>query len=685
MTQEMARKSLSAGRPRLKMAEPGMIGNLRMKNRLMLAPMGTNYSTTDGISTERDKQYYVQRAIGGVSMIMTEAMVMTEDARNHRNSLCAFHDRFIPGLATLVEAIKQHDCHVFGQISHRGGLLKRSVLNMEPVGPSPWRNPNTGDSVRQLEVSEIIAIQKDFVRAARRLHKAGYDGVELHGANGYLFHQFFTPRVNKRTDTYGGSVENRSRLLLETVARIKDELPDWPLLVRVSCTEYIEDGYPVEDVVVLAQALEKAGVAALDLSGGTNESPELSRFCIQPPSMPRRCLEPYARRIKEAVTVPVIMAGRIITPEDAEGVLQEGSADYVSLGRALIADPYWPAKALGVIRTPIRECISCNVCFERLTLELDVSCVQNPMVGTEFETLDFAEPQILSPEGTPHGKRKRVLVLGAGVAGLEAARVAASCGHTVEVWEKADRPGGQIPLAMAAPDKEEVEPVWTYRWKQALSHGIPVRTGIDASASAIRNFKPDLVVVATGSGPRALTLTVSRGTAAPSILDAWTVLSDRNAIPDGAAVTIIGGGMVGIETADLLIQRGCRITIIEAAPTVAPAMARNNRVDILLRLAAAGVAILKNTQVAEVEDSALRLISQGETKKIPRDPYLVSAIGPASQRTIVPVLEKLGVEYALVGDALRPGDFLNAIRDAWMIGLSVGSPDLPSHTGTIQG
>ena len=426
--------------------QPGQIGNLRLKNRIVMAPMGTNYSTTDGLSTQRDCEYYAERARGGVAMIMTEAMIVTETARSHHNSLCCYHDRFIPGLARLVQGIKEHGSHVFGQINHRGALLRRAVLNMEPVGPSDWINPNTGDAVRALRVTEIHALQGLFVAAARRLWLAGYDGVEIHAGNGYLFQQFFTERVNQRTDQYGGTLQNRMRMLLETIDRVKQALPDLCLVVRLSASEFVEGGYTQDEIIALAQAVEQAGADAIDLSGGSNESPQLSKYCIQPPSFARGCLAPVAKPIKEAVKVPVFVAGRIVTPADAEAVLASGSADFVSVGRALYADPHWALKAFGEVKAPIRECIACNVCFERLTLEKDVSCVQNPMVGTEFEALEFAEPQLFAPPQTP---RKRVLVLGAGVAGIEAARVARGRGHEVEVWEKAQRVGGQIHLAVA--------------------------------------------------------------------------------------------------------------------------------------------------------------------------------------------------------------------------------------------
>lgn len=658
--------------------QPGQIGNLRLKNRIVMAPMGTNYSTTDGLSTQRDCEYYAERARGGVAMIMTEAMIVTETARSHHNSLCCYHDRFIPGLARLVQGIKDHGSHVFGQINHRGALLRRAVLNMEPVGPSDWINPNTGDAVRALRVPEIHELQGLFVAAARRLWLAGYDGVEIHAGNGYLFQQFFTERVNQRTDQYGGTLQNRMRMLLETIDRVKQALPDLCLVVRLSASEFVEGGYTQDEIIALAQAVEQAGADAIDLSGGSNESPQLSKYCIQPPSFARGCLAPVAKPIKEAVKVPVFVAGRIVTPADAEAVLASGSADFVSVGRALYADPHWALKAFGEVKAPIRECIACNVCFERLTLEKDVSCVQNPMLGTEFEALEFAEPQLFAPPQTP---RKRVLVLGAGVAGIEAARIARGRGHDVEIWEKAQRVGGQIHLAVAAPDKTEVQPVWDYRWSQLMEMKVPVKCGVDADAAMIKAFKPDFVVVATGSVPREAPIDTSALASDIAVMHAWDVFAAPERIAPGTSVTVIGGGMVGVEVADVLRLTGCDIQVLEMQATAANGMARNNKFELLERIAAAGVRMITQCRIESLSERHLTVkIGQTASTQLPVGQVLIFANGPRSNIDVVTAIEQVGIPYARVGDCHAPGDFLSAIRDGWMVGLGIDQQPFSGRT-----
>lgn len=653
----------------MELQKPGHIGRLRLKNRVVMAPMGTNYSTTDGLSTQRDRAYYAERARGGVAMIMTEAMVVTELARPHNNSLCCYHDRFIPGLASLVEAIKEHDCHVFAQLNHRGGLLRRSVLNMEPVGPSPWVNPNTGDPVRELRVPEIHEIQNLFVAAAKRLKVAGYDGVEIHAANGYLFQQFFTQRINRRNDQYGGSFENRSRFLLETIDRLRSALPDLSLIVRLSASEFVQDGYSNSEIIELAKAVEKAGVDAIDLSGGSNESPQLSKYCIQPPSFARGCLAPLAKPIKEAVQIPVLLAGRIVEAADAEAVLVSGSADFVSVGRALYADPHWCLKAFNEIKAPIRKCIACNICFERLTLEKDVSCVQNPMVGTEFEALPYAEPFLFrSVLKNP----KKVLVLGAGVAGLEATRVAKGLGHEVEIWEKSAQLGGQLQYAIAAPDKQDVQAVWDYRWEEIQTLQVPVLTNVEVTVAKIKAYAPHHIIVATGATKQKPPIDVSKVDGGIQVLHAWDVFENADRIPAEAIVTIIGGGMVGIELADLLRLKKCRIQVLEMQSSIANGMARNNKFELIERLQASGANLLTQCRIDKIEGHQIFYSEQdGDLKTLDIGCALIFSTGPKPNLDVLDIIKASSIPYELIGDCSGPGDFLSAIRDGWMVALSL--------------
>ncbi|HTE16165.1 MAG TPA: FAD-dependent oxidoreductase, partial [Burkholderiales bacterium] len=396
----------------------------------------------------------------------------------------------------------------------------------------------------------------------------------------------------------------------------------------------------------------------------------LSKYCIQPPSFPRGCLGPYAKPIKHAVNIPVLVAGRVVDPADGGKLLADGCADFISVGRALYADPHWCLKAFGKVKAPIRKCIACNVCFERLTLEKDVACVHNPVIGTEFEALEHAEPQLFPERKTK--TPRRVLVIGAGVAGLEAARAAAARGHHVEVWEKSDTVGGQMPLAMAAPDKIEVEPILSYRLGLLRELGVRIRTSMSATVAAIQAYAPDFAIVATGVVPRAHPFDVSQLANSVTVMHAWDALGDPSLLAVAKRLTIIGGGMVGAETADLFTLQGKQCTIVEILGTIAAGMARNNRMELVERLAARGTQMLTKVKVERAADNTLTLRSDdGAARDIDVGDVLIFATGPAPVRDVVPLLEQAGVEYELAGDCYRPGDFLSCLRDGWLAALSV--------------
>jgi NADPH-dependent glutamate synthase beta subunit-like oxidoreductase len=396
----------------------------------------------------------------------------------------------------------------------------------------------------------------------------------------------------------------------------------------------------------------------------------LSKYCIQPPSFARGCLGPYAKPIRQAVTIPVLVAGRVVDPADAEQLLADGCADFISVGRALYADPHWCLKAFGEVKAPIRKCIACNICFERLTLEKDVACVHNPVIGTEFEALEHAEPQLFPARQTK--TPQRVLVIGAGITGLEAARAAAARGHAVEVWEKSAQIGGQMPLATAAPDKMEVAPVLDYRLALVRELGVRIRTAMTPTVAALRAYAPDFAIVATGVQPRAHPFDVSQLDSVVRVMHAWDVLRDPSVLAAAKRVTIIGGGMVGAETADLLTLQGKQCTLVEMLATMASGMARNNRMELVERLAARGTQMLTRVKVERAAGTTLTLrADDGETRDIDVGDALVFATGPAPVRDVVPLLEEAGIDYELAGDCYRPGDFLSCLRDGWLAALSV--------------
>ena len=505
-------------------------------------------------------------------------------------------------------------------MNHRGALLRRSVLNMEPVGPSPWTNPNTGDAVRPLTVPEIAEIQKLFVASARRLEQAGYDGVEVHAGNGYLFQQFFTPRINKRTDAYGGSFDNRARLLLETIARVKDALPDFPLVVRLS-RERIHRRrlHAGGHRRACAGGSKRAGVVALDISGGTQRKPAAFQV-LHPAAVVSARL---SRAVFEAdqgggVDSGVRRRAGSSIRKTPKRCCASGSADFVSVGRALYTDPHWCLKAFGKLDAPIRKCIACNVCFERLTLEKDVACVHNPMIGTEFEALEYAEPQLV-PDAQARDPR-RVLVLGAGVSGIEAARVLAARGHAVEVWEKTAR-ARRADLRSRSPRPTSAK--WSrygrIAGRKCSRSNVPVRTGVAVTAEAIRAFAPDFVIVATGAHPRPCPFDTSRlELRSPSCMHG-TSSSRPERVAAGSAATIIGGGMVGMETADLLSARGVRCTVVEALASVAPGMARNNRMELIERVVARGTRIMTGASVIGAQGTSLELSGADGDDDVARD------------------------------------------------------------------
>ena len=420
---------------------PGKIGSLYLKNRIVMAPLGSRLTTENGGVTDDMIEFYSQRALGGVGAVTIEAMGISYPQAVGKPGHVRFcSDIYLPGHAKLVERIHERGAKAFAMLWH-AGINKGCLDGVMPVGPSAILNPNTGIVPHELTVEEIHGIINQFADAAVRAQLCGYDAVNIHGAHGYLISSFVSRATNHRTDEYGGSFENRIRFALEIVAAIRARVRrDFPIIVRINGDDFIQDGITLEEATQFAQALEKAGVDALDISAGVYGSIDTMIEPIQYDEGWKLYLPEHIRRY---VKIPVFGVGVIHSPEVAEKALADGAVDFVAIGRELLCEPQW-ANKVQAGETHFPRCIGCNACFERIGKNLPLRCAINPLAGRELH------------EPAPAEHPKRIAVAGAGAGGVTAALTAARRGHSVDLFESAERIGGQLILAGTPPRKEKI-------------------------------------------------------------------------------------------------------------------------------------------------------------------------------------------------------------------------------------
>jgi len=429
-----------------KLFEPGQIGTLQLKNRIVMAPMGTRLAE-GGAVTEQLVNYYVERACKGVGLIITEcAYVRIKPGR-----ISISHDEFIPGLKRLADAIHMAGSKVMIQININRGRADP----VEPMSPSGLSHPETGKKAKLVNVQDIQKIIKEFGDAAVRAKMAGFDGIQLHGAHGYLLAEFFSPLTNKRTDKYGGSIQNRARLAAEVLGAMKKKTGEaFPIIFRIGATEYIEGGFALDEAITVCKIMQNAGADAIDVdSGGTSGTIESKAWQQLPMGFPRCANVHLAEKIKKAIRIPVLVAGKMNDPYPylAEKTLELGKADFISFGRALLADPEFVSKTRENRIKDIRPCIACQYCNDRTFTMNSLTCAINPAAGRENE---FKLNQAIDP--------KNIFVIGAGPAGMEAAIVAAERGHRVTIFDKNNELGGLLLLSIKPPHKNEIEDLIFY-------------------------------------------------------------------------------------------------------------------------------------------------------------------------------------------------------------------------------
>ncbi len=637
-----------------KLFEPGKIGSLRIKNRLVCPPMARNFATGEGFVTQRSLDHYETLARGGVGLIIVEATcVESPRGKGFHYGLLLDDDRFMEGFGGLAEAVHRHGAKVAVQLHHGGYASPLRTTHMQPVGPSALTFPGYG-ACRELHPAEIREIGAKFASAALRAKKAGLDGVEIHGAHWYLIAQFLSRALNRRQDQYGGTLENRARFFLEVLQSIREAVgKDFPVWARINGQEFgVPDGFPVEEAQVLAGMLERGGADAIHVSG-RGEGDFLgyhSGNFYDPPGN----LAHLAAAVKKQVRIPVIAVGKL-SLELAEEILQQGKADLVAMGRNLLADPELPIKAREGRIEDIRPCLGCRFCSDAAHAERrGVRCQVNAALGREREW-----------EVKPAETRKKIMIIGGGPAGMEAGRVAALRGHEVWLYEKNPQLGGQMIFASAPPHKTPIREFIDYLAGQIHKGGVKIELGVEGTPARVKALGPDVVILAAGATPL---IPPIEGITRKQVCQAEQVFQG---VPVGEKVVVIGGGLVGCEVADYLSERGKIVTILEMLPEIPKGKCIVVMARLLGRLRKKGVEILTGARCREVTDTGLMFLDgDGEKRHLEADTVVLAA-GSKSNRELYDSVSSLVAETYVAGDCVEPGQIRDAVADGFQIARSI--------------
>ncbi len=626
--------------------KPVQVGSMISKNRLLMSAMSINFGVDENCCvTDQLIEYFVTRAKGGAGMMLVGGGSVHPGGQELPDLPQMYNDDCIPALKNMVQRVKQYDTLFGVQLMHGG---RQSYLPYK-VAPSPIPAPAvvTGE-VKALEISEIKELISCFGDSAKRCQKAGFDFIEIHGAHGYLINQFMACNSNIRTDEYGGSFENRTRFLFEIIEDIqKKTAKDFPIGIRINGNDYIKNGWELKDSVRLAPLLEKAGAAYLHVSGGVYGSTELT---IPPMYTKHGCFVHLAKEVKKHVKIPVITVGRIKYPDHADKIIQEGSADIVSMGRSFLADPYYPKKAAKGEFSQIRPCIGCCLgCIHAVLAKEPGSCVVNPDVGREYKIKTKTE------------KPLKVLIAGAGPAGMAAARQFAIYGHKTIVCEKKKDTGGLLFIASKAPGREELNEILDFFRHEIKRLNVQIRYNTKLSSDLINEINPDMVILATGSMPD---MPIIKGLfqTKMDLVTNIDIISGREQIKD--KVLVLGGGMTGLITADFIADQGKHVVVLNRQKSFGTEMSSNDRYYLRERLKNKNVFLYKNVSIKQFTNDGV-IFNTGKDEIILKGfNSVVISEKQSPVRDAKKLEKKTKAKFHFIGDAKTPRHLMYCISEA---------------------
>lgn len=632
---------------------PFTIKAIELKNRIVMPALASFLIGDDGSISDATVEHYRRRAAGGPAMVITEACAVSPEGVVSSHQARIYEDRFMAGLAQIAAAIKAEGSVPAVQIHHGGRQTSIKVIKRKPLAPSALPCPTIRGEVEPLSLDGIQQLIQKFGDAAERAYQAGFELIEIHGAHGYLINQFLSGFSNIREDAYGGTVTARTRFAREIVAELRRRLgPEFPISFKISAEEYVNGGLTTPESIEILKILVEAGIDIVQVSAGNDVTAE---WICQPMFMKKACLVDSAAQIKQALDIPVMAVGRINDPLIANDIIVRKKADLVCMGRGLLADPEMPLKAREGRLDEIRTCIACNTCMESIFKRGRIECLVNPMLGREKE---MAFVKTRNP--------KKIMVIGGGPGGLNAAWVAAKRGHEVHVHEKRNELGGQLVPGSLPGHKAELRSLIRFQKKQAEIFGVRCHLNHEVTAEDVQAENPDIVILATGSLPA---LPSVEGIGKDIVLTYEDVLDGGRR--DFNAVVIVGGGPTGLELALHLSDHGRAVTVIEMLPKAGAGLEAMTKKIILDRLKQNKVAVITNTRLLRVEDDGVVVAGPDEAESSITADKVVIAVGTRPNSSLYDQIRTLGFETYQIGDCLEPRGAKDAIYDSAVLGRKI--------------